>query len=47
MLACASGPQGSNDNPIGNIVQDLAKQPGAAMDPDRWNKILAVQLRDI
>lgn len=26
----------------GNIVQDLMKQPEAAMDPHRWNKILEV-----
>ncbi|KAL0029847.1 hypothetical protein WJX77_003526 [Trebouxia sp. C0004] len=27
-------------NSGGNIVQDLVKQPEAAMDPHRWNKIL-------
>ena len=30
------------ENSPGNIVQELAKQPGAVMDPDRWNKILEV-----
>ena len=29
-------------NSTGNIVQDLMKQPEAAMDPHRWNKILEV-----
>ena len=30
------------ENSPGNIVQELAKQPGAVMDPDRWNRILEV-----
>ena len=29
-------------NSPGNFVQELAKQPGAVMDPHRWNKILEV-----
>ncbi len=29
-------------NSAGNIVQELIKQPEAAMDPHRWNKILEV-----
>ena len=29
-------------NAAGNIVQDLMKQPEAAMDPHRWHKILEV-----
>ncbi len=29
-------------NSAGNIVQDLMKQPEAAMDPHRWHKILEV-----
>lgn len=29
-------------NSTGNIVQDLMKQPEAAMNPHRWNKILEV-----
>jgi len=41
-LLVTSGSEGSSRNPTGSVVQDLVKQPGAAMDPDRWNKILAV-----
>ena len=36
------GSGADKQNSAGNIVQDLMKQPEAAMDPHRWNKILEV-----
>lgn len=37
-----AGPGSQEKTEVGTVVQQLVKQPGAAMDPNRWGAILQV-----